>query len=144
MPTLTLHTADGHSLAADTADATPPQRGVAVVCHPHPLYVGDRFNPVVQALFDALPAAGFTTIRFDFREAHDRGVAERLDVRAAIDAVAVDGLPVVVAGYSFGALVALSTRDPRISAVVAVAPPLTPGAEGPGVPALVLSPTHDQ
>ena len=144
MPTLTLHTADGHALAADTADATAPRRGVAVVCHPHPLYGGDRFNPVVQALFEALPAIGFTTIRFDFRAAHDRGVAERLDVQAAIDEVAVDGLPVVVAGYSFGALVALSTRDPRIGAVVAVAPPLTPGAEGPGVAALVLSPTHDQ
>src|SRR6478752_4139899 len=103
MPTLMLHTADGQDLAAHLAEATATPRGVAVVCHPHPLYGGNRFNNVVEALFGALPAAGFTTIRFDFRAAHDHGVAERLDAIAAIDAVAGDGSPVVLAGYSFGA-----------------------------------------
>jgi alpha/beta superfamily hydrolase len=140
---LMLHTTDGHELGADLAEALAPRRGVAVVCHPHPLYGGDRFNGVVDALFRALPGAGFTTIRFDFRAAHDHGVAERLDAVAAIDAVA-DGSPVVLAGYSFGALVALSTRDERIAAVVAVAPPLTAAVEPPAVPTLVLSPRDDQ
>jgi alpha/beta superfamily hydrolase len=140
---VTLHTSDGHELGADIAEATAPRRGVAVVCHPHPLYGGDRYNDVVGALYRALPAAGFTTIRFDFRAAHDHGVAERLDAVAAIDAVA-DGSPVVLAGYSFGALVALSTRDERIAAVVAVAPPLSPTVEPPDVPTLVLSPSRDQ
>ena len=150
MPTI-LHTTDGHQLDADIAPARGPARGVAVVCHPHPLYGGDRFNDVVDALFGALPGAGFTTIRFDFRAEHDRGVGERLDAIAAIDAVldsVADGgtgrSPVVLAGYSFGALVALSTRDQRIAAVVAVAPPLSPTVEAPDVPTLVLSPRHDQ
>ncbi|MFT3853078.1 MAG: hypothetical protein QM733_10115 [Ilumatobacteraceae bacterium] len=146
MRSLTLHTADGHALAADVAEATAPARGVAAVCHPHPLYGGNRFDDVVEALFDALPAAGFTTIRFDFRAAHDHGVGERLDAVTAIEAVTdgADHSPVVLAGYSFGALVALSTRDARIRAVVAVAPPLSAGAEPPTAPALVLSPAHDQ
>ena len=144
MRTTTLHTTDGHALGADIAEATRSRRGVAVVCHPHPQYGGNRFNDVVDALFAALPAAGFDTIRFDFRAAHDNGVGERLDVVAAIDEVAADGVPLVVAGYSFGALVALSVRDPRIDAVVAVAPPLSAAVEPPPVPTLVLAARHDQ
>lgn len=144
MRTLTLQTSDGQELAADIADPIGPRRGSAVVCHPHPLYGGNRFNNVVQALFDALPAAGFSTIRFDFRAEHDHGIGERLDVVAAINAVTYDDSPVAVVGYSFGALVALSTRDDRISAVVAVAPPLAADAVAPDAPSLVLSPSHDQ
>lgn len=140
---ITLRTSDGHSLAADVID-TEDQRGVAVVCHPHPLYGGNRFNPIVEAVFTALPTVGLTTVRFDFRADHDHGVAERLDVLAAIDSIALDGAPVVLAGYSFGAFVALATRDARITALVAIAPPLTEPAPAPGVRSLVLSPEHDQ
>ncbi len=140
---VTLHTSDGHTLTADVAEADRP-RGVAVVCHPHPLYGGNRFNSVVEALFTALPEIGLTTIRFDFRAAHDHGVAERQDAIAAIEHVAIAGLPVVLAGYSFGALVALSTRDERITHVIAVAPPLGAGALAPGVPTLVIPPERDQ
>ncbi len=140
---VTLVTSDGHELAADIA-AVDGALGVAVVCHPHPLYGGNRHNAVVDALFTALPAIGLTTIRFDFRAAHDNGVAERLDAIAAIDEVALGGLPVVLAGYSFGALVALTTRDERVTAVVAVAPPLGPDAVAPGVPTLLVSPERDQ
>ena len=41
---------------------------------------------------------------------HGRGIPEQLDVRAAIDVVA-DDRPVIVAGYSFGADVALGDRS---------------------------------
>ena len=58
--------------------------------------------------------------------------------------MAIAGLPVVLAGYSFGALVALSTRDERITHVIAVAPPLGAGALAPGVPTLVIPPERDQ
>lgn len=101
---------------------------------------------MVEALFDAFAAAGFAALRFDFRTGAGEGVAERLDVVAAIDALAerIDAR-VSVAGYSFGASVALSTADERINAIVAIAPPLTmlPAPE-PTVPALVLTPRHDQ
>jgi alpha/beta superfamily hydrolase len=119
-------------------------RGGVVVCHPHPLYGGNRFHPVVDALFRALPSAGFRTLRFDFRAAHDGGVAERLDLVAALDGLAADTSPLFVAGYSFGALVALATDDARIAGIVAIAPPLTAEAPGHAGPALVLSPRHDQ
>ena len=145
MSTSSLRTSDGQTLAADLAEPGPDiePRGAVVLCHPHPQFGGNRFNNVVEALYRALPPAGFTTIRFDFREAHDGGVAERLDVVAAIDQVAVGG-SVFVVGYSFGALVALSTPDERIAAIVAVAPPLGPDAADPGRPTLLLTPHHDQ
>lgn len=141
---LQLHTSDGHVLAADVAEASGSVRGAVVICHPHPLYGGDRFNPVVGALYEALPRAGFRSIRFDFRASHDGGVAERLDVVAALDHVAVDGQPAFVVGYSFGALVALATADERVAGVVAIAPPLGSGTNAPVVPTLVLTPAHDQ
>ncbi len=145
-----LTTSDGHTLAADLAlpDADVPGgvKGGVVVCHPHPLYGGNRFNPVVGAIFDRLPAAGFAALRFDFRSEHGDGATEPLDVIAALDALddAVDA-PLAVAGYSFGAAMALRTDDPRLSALALVAPPLTRmAAAAPTAPTLVLAPRHDQ
>lgn len=151
MESALLTTADGHRLDADVLDPdvtleARPDVGGAVVCHPHPQYGGDRFNPVVDAVFRHLPTRGWSTLRFDFRQAFDDGTGERLDVVAALDALAarVDG-PLVVVGYSFGAAVAMNTADERIAALVAIAPPLSMmHVEPPRRPTLVLTPAHDQ
>lgn len=105
-----------------------------VVCHPHPLYGGDMHNGIVRAVVDTLRAAGVATLRFDFRGTgrsggrHSGGSGEVADTRAAVEELASrSGLPrVTVAGYSFGALVALhaAVGDERIQRVVAIAPPL--------------------
>lgn len=144
MGALTLQTSDGHTLAADLTEPAGPPRGGVAVCHPHPLYGGNRFHPIVDAVFRAAPAVGLRAVRFDFRADHADGDGERHDVVAALDAVALDDLPVFVVGYSFGAVVALSTRDPRISGLVAVAPPLAAASPRPACPTLVLTPRHDQ
>ncbi len=142
----TLTTADGHRLAADIA-RTESARGAVVVCHPHPRFGGNRHHPVVDAVFRALPPAGFDAIRFDFRAEHADGIGEQLDVVAALDALDASGVAIGthVVGYSFGAVVGLTTDDIRITSIVAIAPPLplmpTPA---PGVPTLVLAPEHDQ
>ena len=140
-----LTTVDGHTLAADLAV---PDAAIAslVVCHPHPLYGGDRANPVVDGIYRRAAESGLTTLRFDFRREHGGGFAERADVVAAIDEVArhADG-PTFVAGYSFGAAVALTTADDRIAGLVAVAPPLTMvDVSAPTVPTLVIAARHDQ
>jgi alpha/beta superfamily hydrolase len=141
-----LSTPDGHVLGADLVLPEAAPRGGVIVCHPHPAFGGNRFNSVVEALYLALPMAGFVALRFDFRTGAGEGVAERLDVVAAIDALVerIDA-PVSVAGYSFGAAVALATADERITAIAAIAPPLSmmPSPE-PTVPCLVLTPRHDQ
>ena len=154
--TLPLSTMDGLTLEADLV--LPDHIvGAAVVCHPHPQYGGDRFNNVVDALFRAFAGAGLATVRFDFRGVnnsegeHGGGVDERMDALAAIEAVeayAGDG-PLVLAGYSFGALVALDVAVPRIDGWLAVAPPLgmarsAPVAATDARPKLVLVPAYDQ
>jgi alpha/beta superfamily hydrolase len=143
-----LTTGDGHLLEGDVADR--PDGGAplgnVVLCHPHPRLGGDRFNVVIEALFSVLPAAGFRTLRFDFRRGHGDGVAERLDVVAALDVLAALGPePMVSIGYSFGAAVALGTADGRVRAIVAIAPPLSAmPVRAPEVATLVLCPRHDQ
>jgi alpha/beta superfamily hydrolase len=113
--------------------------GVVVVCHPHPQYGGDRFNPVVDAAWRAAHAAGFTALRFDFRGVEQAG----RDALEAIDLVTED--PLYLIGYSFGAEVALSLVPERIAGVVAIAPPLSVRNAAPRtVPTLILSAEHDQ
>jgi alpha/beta superfamily hydrolase len=148
---LVLGTADGRRLAGDVA--TPAGAGaVAVLCHPHPDYGGDRFNAVVEALFHTLPAVGVAALRFDFRRpvggAGLGGAA--LDVTAALDDAheRFAELPTYLVGYSFGASAALAAAPTRhdLAGLVLVAPPMSmmPRAEPPVVPALVLVPAHDQ
>ncbi|MEZ5341360.1 MAG: hypothetical protein R2706_07905 [Acidimicrobiales bacterium] len=57
---------------------------------------------------------------------HGYGDAEQLDVQAAIDTIgrAAPGVPVMVAGWSFGADVALAVVDPTIAGWFLIAPPL--------------------
>lgn len=114
-------------------------------------------NTVVEALVRALSEAGVATVRFDFRGVgrssgeHGDGETERLDVVAAIDAIAPlagDG-PLLLAGYSFGAAVALSVADPRLDGWYAVAPPLTMAgrafiASTDHRPKVIEAPEHDQ
>ena len=147
---LTLTTADQVDLAADVVAGSRTDLA-AVVCHPHPSYGGSRHDHVVTAVYRAFGRAGVTTIRFDFRTDHGGGEPERLDVIAAIDAVAdrVPGAGIVLAGYSFGADVSLTIDDARIAAWFAVAPPLALFAPERFVfddprPKTLLSPAHDQ
>lgn len=152
---ISLLTADGHTLAGDLRAPVGAVAG-AVICHPHPAYGGDRHNPVVDALFRGLSAAGVAVLRFDFRRAAraatGEGVAERADVVAALHRLATEvdaGVPVFLAGYSFGADVALSVGDDRHAGWLAVAAPFRfsapacPGAGDPR-PVLALAPEHDQ
>ena len=155
---LVLETIDGVVLDGEAA-VPPAPWAAAVVCHPHPLYGGDMRNNVVDALVRALSGAGVATVRFDFRGVgrsggeHGDGETERLDVVAAIDAVAPlagDG-PVLLAGYSFGAAVALSVADPRLDGWFAVAPPLAMRRRAAADrrrpttgPRLIQAPEHDQ
>jgi alpha/beta superfamily hydrolase len=132
----TLLTDDGVRLEAELAVATGPVRAVAVLCHPHPQYGGSMRSIVIGALFDALPPRGVTCLRFNFRGvegsegSHDGGNLERVDVEAAVAAVdpqltgAAGPVPLLLAGWSFGADMALSVRDHRVGAWMAVAPPL--------------------
>ncbi|HSH71405.1 MAG TPA: alpha/beta fold hydrolase [Deferrisomatales bacterium] len=114
---------------------TGASRGGAVVCHPHPEHGGTMHHPVVVALAAALTGAGFVALRFNFRGVgrsqgrHGGGGPEGQDLAAALELAAREagpGTPLVLAGYSFGAWVAypMACADPRVRAVLCVAPPL--------------------
>lgn len=144
--------AGGVTLAGDLALPAEPA-AAAVVCHPHPAYGGDRHNTVVDAVFRALPARGIAALRFDFRPgAGSGGAGAEDDVVAALDRLVAEvgpAVPVWLAGYSFGADVALAVADPRHRGWAAVAPPLRFGgrpapAAGDRRPVLVVVPEHDQ
>jgi alpha/beta superfamily hydrolase len=153
-----LSTADGLTLQAELAIPGGAPRAAAVLCHPHPQYGGTMRSIVIGALFEALPAAGVTCLRFNFRGVeqstgiHDHGRGELLDVRAAVAALAAEipaAVPLVLAGWSFGADMALSTVDDRLAGWLAIAPPLRfaadlgPVAADPRPKQLVLG-QHDE
>lgn len=104
----------------------------AVVCHPHPMGGGNMNNAVVTTIARALAERGIFALRFNFRGVgksggrHEGGRGEVADVAGAIDWLlaqpAVDAWRVGLAGFSFGAAVALhaAARDPRVVGLAAV------------------------
>lgn len=135
-----------------------PAPGV-VVCHPHPLYGGDMSNGVVSELCRVLSEDGIAVLRFNFRGvgasegAYDHGRGEQDDARAALAVLAgrdeVDAARLGLAGYSFGAMVALEVARgaPGLRGLALVSPPV--GAAGnltlpAGMPVVVVCGDTDQ
>jgi len=88
-------------------------RGAALIAHPHPLFGGTAENKVVTTVARALRELGYVTLRPNFRGvggstgSHDHGEGESADL-LLVHAYARNnypGLPIVLAGYSFGAYV---------------------------------------
>jgi alpha/beta superfamily hydrolase len=109
----------------------------AVVCHPHPLFGGTLHNKVVFHTMKALNSFGFPVLRFNFRGTglsegeHDYGKGEIEDVQTALDWLDTEyHLPLIFAGFSFGAAIGLRAAcpDPRVSAVIALGIPVAPVA----------------
>jgi uncharacterized protein len=120
-------------LNAGTENAT----HAALVCHPHPLFGGTLHNKVVFHTMKALNSFGFPVLRFNFRGAglsqgdHDHGSGEVEDVRTALDWLDAEfHLPMVFAGFSFGAAVGLraACSDARVKALIGVGTPVIPVA----------------
>lgn len=94
--------------------AESPNGKGALVLHPHPLYGGDMYNPVVTSLEKTLLEYGYTTLRFNFR-----GTSSIREGFAGIEGAVVDAenaLDILelreikefgIVGYSFGGSTAL-------------------------------------
>jgi uncharacterized protein len=107
----------------------------ALVCHPHPVYGGTLHNKVVFHAMKAFNSFGFPVLRFNFRGAglshgeHAHGQGEVDDVRTALDWLDHEfHLPMIFAGFSFGAAVGLRAAcpDPRVKALIALGTPISP------------------
>ena len=130
---LTITSLDGTVLEAEYRTAHDDPQAACVLCHPHPQYGGSMHSLVIGELFRELPAHGVACLRFNFRGVEgsggtwDEGRGERGDVAAAVHALAAKARtdqPLLLAGWSFGADMALSTDDPRVAGWLAIAPPL--------------------
>jgi alpha/beta superfamily hydrolase len=109
-------------------------KGVALVCHPHPLGGGTMHNKVVFRAAAGLIDAGLITLRFNFRGVgnstgeHDDGQGERQDV---LDALAYlteqyPHQPITLAGFSFGSRVGteVGLDDDRIVRLISIGTPV--------------------
>ena len=110
---------------------------VVIILHPHPLYGGDMFNPVVHTLANAFLDSGYATFRFDFRGANSRsdfaGISGAVDDCVAASKM-LNSLKFElagIAGYSFGGSAALRFgSDNKAKFVVSVSSSLALIEEG--------------
>ncbi|MBL8459366.1 MAG: alpha/beta hydrolase [Zoogloea sp.] len=97
-------------LIIDTPDIV---RGIALVCHPHPLFHGANTNKVAHTLARVFRELGYAALRPNFRGVgksvgkHDNGIAETEDMLSVISWAQSrwGGLPLALGGFSFGAYV---------------------------------------
>jgi len=88
-------------------------RGIALVCHPHPLFGGTNTNKVTHALARTFTRLDYVALRPNFRGvggsagAHDEGRGETDDMLAVLAEARrrFGDLPIALAGFSFGAYV---------------------------------------
>ena len=131
--------------------------GSVVVCHPHPQYGGTMHNKVAHTLARSFVRLGYAALRFNFRGTqdsegeYDDGVGELDDALAALRWMRAEfgERPVWLAGFSFGAAIALraAIEDP-VDGLVTVAPAVSRFASGltsqPQCPWLIVQGDQDE
>ena len=108
-------------------------KGVALVCHPHPLGGGTMHNKVVFRAAAGLVDAGLITLRFNFRGVgasdgtHD-GDLEKQDVRDVLDYLAENypNQEITLAGFSFGTRIGseVGMTDERVVRLISIGTPV--------------------
>ncbi|MGZ8578262.1 MAG: alpha/beta hydrolase [Actinomycetota bacterium] len=138
MEPVTFTADDGVRLEGELRLPDGPPRGAAVLCHAHPRHGGSKDHPVLWAIRNELAAArGLAVLGFNFRGTmgssgtYGGGRDELRDARAAVGYVrarAGEDAPVLLAGWSFGASVALRAAldDRRVGAVALIGMPVLP------------------
>ena len=111
-----------------------PRRGVAIVCHPHPLGGGTMHNKVVFRIAAGLVDAGLLTIRFNFRGVgastgeHNEVEGGKQDVRDVLDYMSQQypGEDLTLAGFSFGSRTGMEVglSDDRVARLISVGTPV--------------------
>ena len=132
-------TSDGLKLIGEVATPVTGDRSLGLLClHPLPTHGGMMDSHIYKKAANRLPhMAGITVIRFNTRGTSSEqgtsegqfgsGITEKEDVIAAINyCFEVLGIQKLwVSGWSFGTDLALKyARDPRISGLILLSPPL--------------------
>ena len=126
----TTYTSDGIEIEGLLRQVS--EKGI-IVTHPHPLYGGDMYNPVVETIVETFNDHGFSTLRFNFRGVggsqgnYDDGIGELRDVYNAFTFLTESGIHnIYIAGYSFGAWVNahISHEVANYAEMIMVSPPV--------------------
>jgi len=109
-------------------------KGVALVCHPHPLGGGTMHNKVVFRAAAGLLDAGLITLRFNFRGVgastgvHGEVEGGKEDVRDALDFLVkkYPGHDLTLCGFSFGTRTGMEVgySDTRVSRLISIGTPV--------------------
>lgn len=109
-------------------------RAMALICHPHPLHGGSLDNKVAFTLARACRDSDIVAVRFNFRGVglsggiYNDGVGELEDARWLFARLQMElpNLPVVLAGFSFGAaIVAQLAEMTSCAGLLLSAPPVS-------------------
>ena len=97
-------------------DSRPP---CVILCHPHPKYVGNMYNSVLNEISNCLVQVGIGTLRFNYRgvgmstgkiEGGNGEISDSITVvEFASKSHLIDGSRLGIAGYSFGGWMSLET-----------------------------------
>ena len=121
-------------LEAILKEPSEPRKGVALVCHPHPLGGGTMHNKVVFRAAAGLVDAGLTTLRFNFSGVGastgvhndvEGGVEDVTDALAYLKAEFPDDT-IVLAGFSFGSRTGMQVgmADERVKCLISIGTPV--------------------
>jgi alpha/beta superfamily hydrolase len=110
------------------------RRGVALVCHPHPLGGGTMHNKVVFRAAAGLNDAGLAVIRFNFRGVglstgtHNEIEGGIEDVKDVLDFISSEypGEDLTRAGFSFGSRTGMEVgmADSRVKRLISIGTPV--------------------
>lgn len=110
------------------------RRGVALVCHPHPLGGGTMHNKVVFRAAAGLLDARLATLRFNFRGVgastgeHNEVDGGKEDVRHTLDYLSSEypGEEITLAGFSFGSRTGMEVgmSDDRVVRLISIGTPV--------------------
>lgn len=101
------------ALETDLNDPGEPRRGIALIAHPNPVQGGTKDNKVITTLAKTFFGLGYVAIRPNFRGvgastgSFDQGMGETEDILAVARYARTryGELPLLLAGFSFGAFV---------------------------------------
>ncbi|MBX3281002.1 MAG: alpha/beta fold hydrolase [Acidobacteria bacterium] len=121
-------------LEAIIKEPSGPRKGVALVCHPHPLGGGTMHNKVVFRAAAGLVDAGLTTLRFNFRGVgastgeHNEVEGGVEDVRDALSYLKKEfpDEDITLAGFSFGSRVGMQVgiSDDDVRRLISIGTPV--------------------
>ena len=134
---ITFESTDGLTLEGEL-DLVDAAGATLVVCHPHPKMGGTMNAPLLLALRDELVSRRWNVLRFNFRGigssegVSSTGTDELQDAMGAVARARDLGSPIALAGWSFGAAVALRVAavEDGLIGCVAIAPAID---EKPGI-----------